>query len=79
MSLEKMTDTLSHRELEVLKLIISEYTTPEIAEQLGLSKETVKTHRRHLLEKMEARNVAGLVRRAFEANYVLVPRSMSRI
>ena len=65
-----MRYVLSEREMEILKLIISEYTTSEIASKLSLSKETIKTHRRHLLNKCCARNVAGLVRRAFEYGLV---------
>ena len=57
---------LSNRELEILKLIILEYTTNEIALRLFLSAETVKSHRKSLLNKLRARNVAGMVRRAFE-------------
>jgi DNA-binding CsgD family transcriptional regulator len=65
-----MDKSLSARETEILKLIIYEYTTPEIAGKLFVSKETIKTHRKHLLNKLCARNVAGLVRRAFEYNMV---------
>ena len=65
-----MIESLSPREVQILELIILEYTTSEIAKRLYLSSETVKTHRRHLLEKLNARNVAGLVRRAFENEYV---------
>ena len=61
-----MKEELTHRETEVLQLIINEYTTDEIAEKLFLSFDTVKTHRKHLLRKLNARNVAGMVRRAFE-------------
>lgn len=61
---------LSDREAEILKLIISEYTTSEIASKLSLSCETIKTHRKHLLEKCSARNVAGLVRRAYESGII---------
>jgi DNA-binding CsgD family transcriptional regulator len=61
---------LSEREVEILKLIISEYTTSEIAAKLSLSRETVKTHRRHLLFKCSARNVAGLVSRAYETGLI---------
>ena len=71
-----MTTSISTRELEILELIISENTTSEIADKLNLSRETVKTHRKHLLEKMKARNVAGLVRRAFEYNYFTVEKGM---
>ena len=59
---------LSTRELEILKLIILEYTTNEIAVRLFVSAETIKSHRKHLLQKLRARNVAGMVRKAFEHN-----------
>jgi len=62
----------SKRELEVLKLIAFEYTIPEIAQQLFISVETVKTHRSHLLRKMSVRNTAGLVRKSFEKR-ILIP------
>ena len=57
---------LSKREKEVLRLIIKEYTTPEIARTLFISEGTVITHRKHLLTKMNAKNTAGLVRIALE-------------
>ncbi len=63
-----MKASLTSRETEILHLIISEYTTSEIASKLYLSRETIKTHGRHLMEKLQARNAAGLVRRAFEYN-----------
>jgi DNA-binding NarL/FixJ family response regulator len=52
---------LSNRELEVLQLICEEYTTAEIAEKLFLSPRTVDGHRNNLLEKLNCKNVAGLV------------------
>ena len=61
-----MIANLSNRETEVLELISQEYTTSEIARRLCVSAETVKSHRRNLLIKLDARNVAGLMRRAFE-------------
>ena len=67
-----MNQGLSAREVQILKLIISEHTTSEIAELTCLSKDTVKTHRRNLLAKLNARNVAGLVRRAFQYRYVSI-------
>ncbi|HEY0977654.1 MAG TPA: response regulator transcription factor [Flavobacteriales bacterium] len=56
-----VVDPLSEREIEVLKLICAEKTTPEIAEQLFLSPRTVEGHRNNILLKTGARNVAGLV------------------
>lgn len=64
-----MADLLSPREIEILQLISLGYTTPEIAEKLYVSVETIRTHRKHLLEKFKARNMAGLVRRAFEYGF----------
>ena len=57
---------LTDRELEVLKLIVEEFTTQEIADALYISTRTVDAHRRNLLQKTGARNLAGLVRYALE-------------
>ncbi len=57
---------LTRREKEILKLITEEYTTDEIAAQLFISSTTVITHRKSLLRKLNAKNVAGLVKKAFE-------------
>jgi len=58
--------TLSRREKEVLQLILDEYTTQEIADQLSIGFGTVETHRRNMMVKLGARNTAGLVRIAME-------------
>ncbi|MCC8037154.1 MAG: response regulator transcription factor [Bacteroidales bacterium] len=55
---------LSAREVDVLRLIANGNNTEEIGQMLGLSPNTIETHRRHLLEKMDVRNSAELVRRA---------------
>jgi two-component system secretion response regulator SsrB len=55
---------LTLREKEVLKLIIAEYTTQEIADKLFISFRTVENHRYSLLQKLEVKNTAGLVRTA---------------
>lgn len=57
---------LTRREKEVLKLIVDELTTQEIAERLFISTKTVETHRSHLIQKLDVRNIAGLVRIAIE-------------
>jgi DNA-binding NarL/FixJ family response regulator len=54
--------TLSRREKEILKLIIEELTTAEIAEKLFISVGTVETHRHNMMNKLGVRNTAGLVR-----------------
>ncbi len=57
---------LSDREKEVLKLIVAEMTNAEIAQKLFISVRTVDAHKRNLLEKTGAKNVAGLVLFAVE-------------
>jgi DNA-binding CsgD family transcriptional regulator len=69
--------SLSARESEILNLIVDEYTTNEIAEALFVTTETVRTHRKNLLLKLGARNVAGLVRRAFEQRIIPYPNRHS--
>ncbi|WP_432411567.1 response regulator [Rasiella sp. SM2506] len=66
---EKITSpfpTLSRREKDVLRLIMDECTTQEIADKLFISFGTVETHRRNMLIKTGVRNTAGLVRTAIE-------------
>lgn len=58
------TPALSKRETEVLILITKEYSNPDIAALLHLSVETVNTHRKNLLQKLGAKNTAGLVKYA---------------
>lgn len=52
---------LNEREVEVLRLVCAEKTTPEIGEALFLSPKTIEGYRKTLLEKSGARNMAGLV------------------
>jgi len=55
---------LSARELEVLKLIVKELTSGEIAERLFISKKTVDNHRASLLVKTGSKSTIGLVKYA---------------
>jgi len=57
---------ITRREKEVLKLIVEENTTEEIAEKLFISPSTVISHRKSLLRKLNAKNSAGLVKAAYE-------------
>jgi len=59
---------LTSREKEVLHLIIKEYSNQEIADELFISPRTVDAHKRNLLEKTGAKNIAGLVLYAVEKN-----------
>ena len=55
---------ISPREKEVLQLIAEEHTSGEIAKMLFISEKTVEKHRASLMEKLNVRNLAGLVRLA---------------
>jgi DNA-binding CsgD family transcriptional regulator len=57
---------LSTRELEALELTADGLTNGEIARRLFLSEETVKSHQRHLLAKLQARSRAHAVATAAE-------------
>jgi DNA-binding NarL/FixJ family response regulator len=57
---------ISRREKEVLRLIVDQYTTQEIAAALFVSEKTVESHRAALLAKLGARNTAGLVKEALQ-------------
>jgi len=57
---------LTEREVEVLRLIVREYSSSKIAEELFISTRTVDTHRRNLMDKLNVRNTAGLVKYAIE-------------
>jgi len=61
-----MNNPISNREEEVLYLISMEMSTRQIANELYISIHTVISHRRSLLLKLGARNVAGLIRKGFE-------------
>lgn len=59
---------ITDREKDVLRLIVDEYTNQEIADKLFISVRTVDAHRRNLLQKIGAKNTAGLVKFALEKN-----------
>ena len=61
---------LTTREKEIIRLIIEEYKTGEIAEKLFISKHTVMTHRKNIFLKLEVINIAGLTKKAFQLGIV---------
>lgn len=62
-------DVLSKREMQVVRLIMQERTTLEIAAALFISIDTVESHRRNILHKLDVRNTAGLVKYAMERGW----------
>lgn len=61
---------LSQREREMLKLIAEGLTNSEIADRIFLSPETIKSYRKNLLLKLDAKNTAVLVRIALEKKLI---------
>jgi DNA-binding NarL/FixJ family response regulator len=61
---------LSSREMEVLGCLAQGQTTLQIADSLYISENTVKTHVRHILEKLEASNRAEAVSKAVQMGLI---------
>jgi DNA-binding CsgD family transcriptional regulator len=61
---------LSKRELEVLKLCIDGLTSKMIADKLFLSVQTVKNHKRNMMAKTSARNIAALISLSLMNNWI---------
>ena len=55
---------LSQRELEVVKLLAEGFSGPEVAEELQIAHNTVRTHTRNAMTKMNSRSRAQLVAKA---------------
>jgi len=61
---------LTRREKEVLELIAEGLTNNEIAQKIFVSTNTVDTHRKNLLTKLEAKNTASLIRIAVQLKFI---------
>ncbi len=63
-------DDLTEREIEVLKLVAKEFSTPEIAMKLNISNSTVNTYKKSLRKKIKVKNAVGLAIYAVKNNIV---------
>ena len=64
--------TLSKREMEVLKLVCEEKSTAEIGDELHISPRTVEGHRQRIIQKIGAKNTIGMVVFAIKEGIVKV-------
>lgn len=63
---------LTPREEEVLRLLVKDYNSKQVADLLFISEFTVTTHRRNLKRKLGVDNTAGLIKYAFENGLVTI-------
>lgn len=72
---KKSTDEMKHlseREIEILKLIVEEFSSEQIAEKLFISKRTVDTHRINILSKTNSKTLVGLIKYAVRNNLISI-------
>ncbi len=69
---EQPSDTLSTREIELLRLVAAGNSNKAIAEELSISENTVKYHMKNILQKLSAKNRTEAVTQAIRAG-LLVP------
>jgi FixJ family two-component response regulator len=62
--LQQRYHTLTAREREVMTLVVSGMLNKQIASEIGASEATVKIHRGHVMQKMQAGSVVDLLRMA---------------
>jgi LuxR family transcriptional regulator, maltose regulon positive regulatory protein len=69
-----LVDSLSVRELDVLRLLGSDLDGPDIARRLFVSLNTVRTHTKNIYAKLGVNNRRAAVRRAVELDLMARPR-----
>jgi DNA-binding NarL/FixJ family response regulator len=60
--------SLTKREMDIIRLLVNGKNSQQIAEELFLSVFTVNTHRKNILHKLNLKNAAGIVKFAIENN-----------
>ncbi len=60
----------TERELDILKLLNKGYSSKEISERLAISIDTVRTHRRNMMGKVDAQNSLQLIRISIDKSWI---------
>jgi len=68
--IENLVEPLSQRELEVLRLLKTELSGPEIARELTIALSTVRTHTESIYSKLNVKTRRAAVKRAIELNLI---------
>jgi FixJ family two-component response regulator len=66
--------TLTHREEQVLALVVRGMINKQIARELGVAEKTIKVHRGRMMEKMQAESLAELFRMAAQVGIAVAER-----
>lgn len=70
-SVQKTNETiLSEKEIEIMRLIASQYTAAEIAAELSINPRTIEGYRSGIIKKLNLKNVAGIVTYAFKNGFL---------
>ncbi|RZL45098.1 MULTISPECIES: response regulator transcription factor [Pedobacter] len=64
--LEETNNSITEREVEIVKLLSKGYNSKEIGDMLFISEHTVNTHRRNMVRKLDLRNSYQLIVWAFK-------------
>jgi DNA-binding CsgD family transcriptional regulator len=65
-----MRTNLTLREIEIVKLVVADMTTSQIATKLGISISTVESHRRNIYKKLGIQTVVGLIKKVKELKII---------
>jgi LuxR family maltose regulon positive regulatory protein len=63
-----LIEALSEREVDVLRMLRTDLSGPDLARELGVSLNTVRTHTKNIYEKLGVNSRRAAVRRATELN-----------
>jgi FixJ family two-component response regulator len=75
-AIKQRMESLTSRESEVLRFVIAGRLNKQIAGDLGIAEKTIKVHRARMMEKMDVRSVADLVRLAAKGGMVAVKEAV---
>jgi DNA-binding NarL/FixJ family response regulator len=65
-------NSLSAREIDIIKLVISGKTSREIGEQLFISSKTVDAHKNNIFKKLNVHNTASMTKKVIEEGIVVM-------